>query len=201
MTDFQFQPGDILFYKTEAISGKLIRFIQRALFGVDKWHTEFNHVSIIVSRPDLAKEAIIPKSLIRHANSVPKRELLAVVRPKYVNEDKETLDAWIEDQKKIVGQYYGIPQLVGLWWVAVCLLFKKRYDKNPIRAGRICTEDVYRAVKDLEDAFSISGIGNVNSDTLYLSTLYLLLQEVPEYYEIHTLVEPAVSCVRCQSQS
>ena len=177
--------GDFVFYKTNSVSGRLIRRLQKKLFG-NRWEAEVNHIAFCVEAPDIMREAKIPESFV--AKDVDyKRKIVAIVRPTYLMIMQDDLkQEFFEEQKKIVGYSYGIQQIIGMWvWTALAL-FGINLRTNPIRAGRICTEDCFLAKKDMEMRAGFNDPINrkfINADTIYPGYFLVLLGE-SNYYRV-----------------
>jgi hypothetical protein len=172
--------GDILFYKTHSISGAVIRALQRKLYG-NHWYADANHVAICVETPDTLREAVIPRSKLRLTSDVENRELILIIRPRYCKNRQSRI--WAEKQKKYVGKYYGLPEILGLLIVALGHLVGIKFKKNPLRQGQICTEDSYQAVRDLEKEHGVEYIleHHIHSNSRYITELLLLLAHHVDY--------------------
>ena len=170
------QPGDFVFYETHSLSGWVIKYIQRKLWG-DFWYCRITHVAFCVGLPDIVKEAIIPRVVCRASHLGGRRKILAVARPVYVNRNPMLLADVIEKQKELRGFVYGIPQIIGHLIQAISIgIFKHSMKKNPIRAGRDCVEDAYYANQDLCQVFGIpNGLVKTEPSSLFPCQEYILL--------------------------
>ena len=181
-----FEVGDIVAFSTEAQTGKIIRRLQRRLFGVGGW-TEINHVAVCIQVPDILREAHVPKSSIRSNRTVKGRRVVAVAKPLYTEEklDPDGLKEFMVSQLEIIGQWYGLLQLVGIVFVYWLDVLGVRLKRNPIRAGRICVEDVVHWKYDLEKHCGVwDGMNEQleDIDGVYPGQLFKILDESDLYF-------------------
>jgi len=172
------KPGDFVFFETCSVSGRVIRWFQRRLFG-KRW-SNVNHVAVCVSSPDEVREAVIPRVQIHPYTNVKDREIVAIVRPAFM-QPNEALYKWLNKQHTITGHWYGILQIFGMAWCGLMVLLGHKPKRNPIRAGRNCTEDAYHFKKDAEREFNVVDDDGLQPDYIYPSQLLIAMEASPNY--------------------
>ena len=178
------QPGDFIFFKTQSFSGRIIRSIQRKIYG-DVWYTNCNHIAVCLETPDIIREAIIPKTIIHPYEDFKKqRDIMAIVRPLYIDSSPELLKKLLHKEFFIYGQYYGILNVVGMGIMGLMLILGATPKKNYIRTGRICTEDAYMFKVDFEKAYGIPTQPVCEPSSLFIADLGKMFDFNPYYKTI-----------------
>jgi hypothetical protein len=160
----ELRPGDFVFFKTHSLSGRAISWYQRRLFG--QAYNQVTHVAVCVESPALVREAKMPRVLIRDYRVETEREIIVIARPKFLKFNARLQEELLE-QKSINGQLYGGIQILGMAYYGLLSIIGHKPKVNPIRAGRVCTEDAYYFKKDMEETFGIVDNDGLQYDSIF----------------------------------
>jgi hypothetical protein len=116
----------------------------------------------------------MPRVSIHSYLSVKDRDIVAIVRPVYMKPN-ERLYRLLNKQHAITGHWYGVFQVIGMAWCGLLIMCGIKPKRNPIRAGRDCTEDAYSFKRDAEREFCINENDGLQPDYIYPSQLLLTM--------------------------
>lgn len=189
------KPGDVAFYRTYySFSASVIREFQENLYG-KYWWTQCNHVAPCIAPPNIIKDAVIPRVVMRPSSDVANRQIIAIARPNFVNSHNETtmnifLNAQMREFKELGGGAYSWWEVLGMAIYGVSSLLGHRPNKNPIRGGTDCVELSYNYKLDLEKAMGISDPSNAmitDASSIWPAEL-LRLYGNSKYYKLYNFI-------------